>query len=64
MYPVSTFLSSVVVGAAIVAAASSSVLDKTYDLNPTLQSILQKAHTGNYDYPTSLTQGIVPVSLL
>ncbi|CZR50747.1 uncharacterized protein PAC_00621 [Phialocephala subalpina] len=31
------------------------------DVNPSLQSILNKAHQGPlYDYPTSLTQGIIP----
>jgi hypothetical protein len=33
------------------------------DLSPSLQDILNKAHQGPlYTYPTSLTQGIVPVS--
>lgn len=33
------------------------------DVNPALQQILNQAHQGPlYDYPTSFTQGIVPVS--
>lgn len=35
------------------------------DVSPSLQAILNKAHQGPlYTYPTSLTQGIVPVSIL
>jgi hypothetical protein len=45
----------------VLATGSASVLDRTNDLSPALQSILRKAHTGLYTYPTSLTQGIVPV---
>lgn len=33
------------------------------DVNPRLQKILNLAHQGPlFDYPTSLTQGIIPVS--
>lgn len=32
------------------------------DLSTGLQKILSKAHQGSYDYPTSFTQGIIPVS--
>ncbi len=45
-------------------AASASALDLTTDLNPALQNILNQAHSGLYTYPTSLTQGIVPVSTI
>lgn len=35
------------------------------DVSPSLQDILDKAHKGPlYTYPTSLTQGIIPVCLL
>ena len=48
-------------------AAVVETLASTYpapDVSISLQDILNKAHQGPlYTYPTSLTQGIVPVSL-
>ena len=44
-----------------VALVATAIASSTPDVSNALQSILNKAHQGIYDYPTSLTQGIVPV---
>ena len=56
------FLSSVLLlSAGVVGTLASSY--PAPDLSLSLQDILNKAHQGPlYTYPTSLTQGIVPVS--
>lgn len=41
---------------------SVAEVPSSLDVNPSLQDILSKAHQGPlYNYPTSLTQGIIPV---
>lgn len=37
-------------------------VDTRPDVSNRLQDVLGKAHKGLYDYPTSFTQGIIPVS--
>lgn len=56
------FLSSVLLlSAGVVGTLASSY--PAPDVSLSLQDILNKAHQGPlYSYPTSLTQGIVPVS--
>jgi len=48
---------------AAIGLGTRGVLGDSLDVSKGLQEILKKAHQGPlYDYPTSLTQGIVPVS--
>jgi len=45
------------------AVSASGVLASAPDVSLSLQAILNQAHQGPlYIYPTSLTQGIIPVS--
>jgi hypothetical protein len=52
-------MSSRLVTAMLITTAAAAFNQFDY-ISPSLQSILSQAGTGNYRYPTSLTQGIVP----